>query len=861
MTLDRWQEIQALFFAVMELDPPGRTAYLAQACAANPSLRDDVMALLAADQRSDEGPFIGDVVASAARALAEETAPTRVGERVGPYRLVRELGHGGMGTVYLAERVDEQYQASVAIKFVRGSIAAPDLARRLRAERQILADLTHPNIAWLLDGGTAADGTPYLVMEYVDGEAIDRWCERRGLGLAGRLALFVRVCGAVQYAHQALVVHRDLKPSNILVTADGTPKLVDFGIAKLLAGSDETDTTGTLRLMTPAYAAPEQVRGGRITVATDGYALGAVLYRLLTGRPPIDLAGASPGELERRIVEDQPAPPSAVVQGPATAWRRALRGELDTIVLKSLRKEPERRYVSVEQLVEDLRRHEAGLPVAVQSDTWRYRTGKFLRRHYTGVIVALAVATLSGVYALQLARERNRARQEAVKANQIAGFLTQVFQVSDPSEARGRSVTARELLDSGAARIREGLAESPETQADLMNVIGEVYLGLGLYDQATAQLEGALAVRRRAGARDDARVGDILSALSVVRRVDGDYVAADSLAAQAVALHRRFRGPVGSALANSLNNLAEAKRVRGEYAAAESSYRAALAMRRRVLAPNHRDIADNLNNLSLLLVSKGDYAAADTLQQQALAIRRRVLGADHWEIGNSLHNLAWIRAYTGDYAGADSLDRQAIALYQRVLGVDEPRTINAMMVLSETLYRKGDLDAADSLLQAALRLARRRLAPDHPYVIFSLRRLALITGARGLPDSALRVARRAVDLATRRLGADHPSTRAATAALGEVLAARGDFGQAAGLLRNTLTRQRARLGPDHPILVRTLLPLGTAERALGNLAAAEAALREAVAIAERRLPPGHPDAVRARQLLDELRFAAESRNR
>ena len=351
MTPDRWQEVQALFLAAADLAPAARAAYLAEACAGDPTLRDEVLALLAADGRANASPFITGAVAAAAEAVAGAAppAPSRLGERVGPYRLVRELGRGGMGTVYLAERADGQYQASVAIKFVRGSLAAPELARRLVAERQILAGLTHPNIAWLLDGGTATDGTPYLVMEHVAGEAIDTWCERRGLGLAARLALFRRVAAAVQYAHQALVVHRDLKPSNILVTADGTPKLVDFGIAKLLAG-EGAETTATVRALTPAYAAPEQVLGDRITVATDVYGLGGVLYRLLAGRAPLDLAGLSPGEIEHRICEQSPAAPSAAARGAASAWRRSLKGDLDTIVLTALSKEPGRRYATAEAL-------------------------------------------------------------------------------------------------------------------------------------------------------------------------------------------------------------------------------------------------------------------------------------------------------------------------------------------------------------------------------------------------------------------------------------------------------------------------------------------------------------------------------
>jgi serine/threonine-protein kinase len=759
-----------------------------------------------------------------------------------------------MGTVYLAERVDEQYRAHVAIKFVRGSLAAPELARRLRAERQILADLTHPNIAWLLDGGVATDGTPYLVMEYVDGAAIDRWCDTRTLGLSGRLALFQRVCAAVQHAHQALIVHRDLKPSNILVTADGTPKLVDFGIAKLLAGDDAGETTGTLRLMTPAYAAPEQVRGGRISVATDVYALGGVLYRLLTGRTPIDVAGATPGELERRILEALPDAPSTAARagGPAKAWSRALRGDLDTIVLKALRKEPERRYASVEQLLEDLRRYGAGRPVSARPDTWRYRAGKFARRHRTGVLAVAGIVALTGLYTVQLARERDRARLEANKAEQVAAFITRVFQISDPDEARGRAVTARELLDSGAVRLQDQLVEQPDTRVDLMVLIGSVYTGLGLFEDATAQLRRALDVWRGTGARDDRRTADIYDALGVAYRLSGDWIAADSFATRALALERRWRGPADTILAGSINNVAEVRRVRGDFAAAESLYREALAMRRALLPADHLDIADNLNNLSLLLVQTGHYAAADTMERQALVLLRRALGPDHWRVANALHNLAWTLDYAGDYAAADTLHREANAVFQRVLGPDDPYTISGLGVFSGTLYREGNLAAADSVAQDALRRSRRHLPADHPSVIFELRRLALITSARGAADSALRLARRGVELATRRLGPNQPSTLTGTVVLGKVLAAAGDPRAARPLLRSALARQRIQLGPEHPTLIETLVELGSVERTLGNFSAAESTLRAAVAIGERRLAPTHDNLARARVELGSL---------
>ena len=411
----------------MVLPPAERAAFFTAHCGDDAALRAEVEALLAADTASG-GRADGFITGIIDQAVLDAPSPTdsRIGRQVGPYRLVAELGHGGMGTVYRAERADSAYRASVAIKFVRGSLASPDAERRFRSERQILADLAHPNIARLIDGGTADDGTPFLVMDVVEGEAIDRYCDHRGLVLRERLELFRTVCAAVQYAHQALVIHRDLKPSNILVTADGTPKLLDFGIAKLLdAESDAAGDTGTLaRALTPTYASPEHMRGARVTVATDVYSLGVVLYKLLTGRLPFDVPlGASPGDIERLVCDTEPTRPSAA--------DARLAGDLDAIVLKALRKEPELRYPSVGELSEDVRRYLAREPVTAARGTTAYRISKFARRNARRLSIAggmlVVVVGIVGYYTVRVARARDGARLEALRAEQVSRFLTQTF--------------------------------------------------------------------------------------------------------------------------------------------------------------------------------------------------------------------------------------------------------------------------------------------------------------------------------------------------------------------------------------------------------------------------------------------------
>jgi Tol biopolymer transport system component/predicted Ser/Thr protein kinase len=392
----RWPEVERILDLVLEVAPEQRPALLDRTCTGDPELRAEVEALLAGAEAS---VFFESAAVDFADPLVEAEVSGRTGEFFGPYRLVRELGHGGMGLVYLAERADGQFQQRVALKLIKRGMDSDEIQRRFLAERQVLASLNHPHIARLLDGGVTADGQPWFAMEYVEGVPLSRYCDERNLGIDQRLELFRKICKAVQHAHQSMVVHRDLKPGNILVTRDGEIKLLDFGIAKVLrahADDDSLTHTGD-RLMTPDYAAPEQVCGGPVTIATDVYALGAILYLLLTGQPAHKFAGATRTERDRVICEVEPEAPSAAVRGTARdRWRRQLAGDLDTIVLKALRKEPARRYPSVDALLEDLERHRSGLPVRAQRDTVAYRTRKFLgRRRYpieVAVLVCLGLA-------------------------------------------------------------------------------------------------------------------------------------------------------------------------------------------------------------------------------------------------------------------------------------------------------------------------------------------------------------------------------------------------------------------------------------------------------------------------------------
>jgi serine/threonine-protein kinase len=528
----RWREVDRLFEGALDLPEQDRSPFLDRGCGADRSLRAEVERLLVADV-GQGGEFLE-------RPLIEllELDGEREGEtRLGPYRLLEALQSGGMGTVYAATRDDDQYNRRVAIKVLRAGLADGEAAHRFRFERQILARLEHPHIARLYDGGETSDGRPYLVMELIEGQQLDVYCDRNRLTLEARLGLFRKVCGAVQHAHQSLLVHRDLKPSNILVGADGEPKLLDFGIAKQLepsasARADDLTRTG-VRVMTPSYASPEQVRGEAITTASDVYSLGVLLYELVSGTGPYPIAGLPLHEIEDAICERPPERPSrafdpgapngeeiAHARGLAPrALRRRLQGDLDNIVLMALRKEPHRRYPSAASLAEDVQRHLRDLPVAARPDTVTYRLRKLARRRRETLAAAALLLLLATGFGAHLRTQSRRQEAERDKAESALSFLVETFTAANPYENGGEHPTAQDLLDRGAARAATELANQPRVQAALLDAFGRVNAGLARPALARAQLERALELRRKSYGPGSTEVAETLEHLARVRRV------------------------------------------------------------------------------------------------------------------------------------------------------------------------------------------------------------------------------------------------------------------------------------------------------------------------------------------------------
>ena len=770
--------------------------------------------------------------------IADGDAPA-LDRRIGPYRILRELGQGGMGVVYLAARADEQFRKRVALKVIRSGAASEEVVRHFKRERQILAGLDHPNIAKLLDGGTTDDGLPYFVMEHIEGEPLLAYCDSRKLPVAERLKLFQAICSAVQYAHRNLVVHRDLKPGNILVAEDGSPRLLDFGIAKLLNPELAGEApTATALVMTPAYASPEQASGGRVTTATDVYSLGVVLYELLTGHLPYRLLSRQPLEILKAISEQEPEKPSTAVgrtedvtappggvalhvtpdrvsstrEGTPDRLQRRLRGDLDNILMLALRKEPPRRYASVEAFSDDIRRYLEGLPVKARQPTAGYRAGKFVRRHVAGVaasavfvVLLIGFAVAMAVQSARVARERDLAEKERAAAQQeretaqrVSAFLVDLFRVSDPSRARGNTITAREVLDRGTTKIATELKDEPEVRATLMTTMGGVYSNLGLYDKALPLLEEALQTRKAALGNEHIDVAKSLNSLANLLRVRGDYPGAVARHREALAMLRKLVGNEHAEVARNLNNLALALSAMGDYAASEALQREALAMQRKRFGNEHTSVALALMNLAIVLENQGDYAGAEPLHREALAMKRKLLGNDDPAVASSLTNLANTLYGKGDYTGAEALGRETIALRRKLLGNEHPDLARSLNNLADVLMAKGDYSGAENVSREAVAMGRRLLGDGNPELA-----IFLVTHAEALcraqkPADGESFARQSLAIFRKGLPAGHPHIAVAESVLGGCLILSRRYMEAEPLVLGSYPVIEAKMGERSP---------------------------------------------------------------
>ena len=801
MQRDTWRKLDEVFHQALELDADQRSDFLKSHRKSDPELVAEVEAMLEVARPTgeleverrllreldtlDHIEADGEVIPLA----GSSTGRLATGTVIDDYRIVERIGEGGTATVYRAERSDEQYEQDVAIKVVHSDLRAARLSERLKLERQILARLNHPNIAKLLDGGVLDDGRPYLVMELVRGQPLLAYCDERNLSLPERLGLFLAVCRAVRFAHRRLIVHRDLKPSNILVgDEDGEVRLLDFGIAKLL---DDEDTPGNAaqatrtqhRMLTPEYASPEQFLGEPITTGTDVYSLGLLLCELLSGWQPQRTALVKRGQLPTWVDDDSPPRPSTAAsnaggpgreeiesiaarrQSTPKRLRRDLTGDLDNIATRCLRRSPDQRYSSVDELAEDLRRHQLGLPVSATAGSVSYRASKFFKRHRLPVSLAaaalLALISFTSATVMQsraVIRERDAAREERDRANEVSQLLVDLFD-ADPyaEQSRNRdSITIREFLQTSDLRLRERLADQPILRASLLSLLGRLEGNLGDLDRSLELSREALDTRMATHGESHPEIAESLNYVGTVLQNLGRFDEAEEVFRRALDMRIELYGREHLSVAESLNNLMVVLTASdGSIAERERLLLESLEIKRKLLGDDNLDVAQGLNNLGVLVWQRGepgDLTLAEERISEALAIRQRLLGELHPHVANTKSNLANLLHDVGRLDEATALFESAIDIWSRTLGDDHTQVAIGLFGLSKVLADQGDLAGAEETLRRSMAIDQAQRSEDHPYVSNGHRTLGLLLLEAKRPHEAVDQLQRAAMLAANRNG-------------------------------------------------------------------------------------------------------------
>jgi serine/threonine-protein kinase len=895
-----WSRIKALFAQALDLPADARDAWLSSV-REDPAVLSEVRSLLAA-QAAPVTHLLSGGIPQLGSSLLLDDDPL-IDSRVGPYRLLRLLGEGGMGRVFLAERADGEFRQQVALKLMRPGFASGEINERFRRERELLARLAHPNIAQLHDGGVSADRSPYFTLEYVEGEPVVAWCDAHKLPIHARLELLLKICDAVQYAHRNLIVHRDLKPSNILVTAAGEPKLLDFGIAKALDADHEAGLTGTQsQPMTREYAAPEQVLGEPITTATDVYALGVLLYELLSGHLPYARAERGDVSWAKAIVEEQPEPLTRAIARSAArpidadegdiasarsatfaALRRTVRGDLDRIVQHALEKAPEARYGSVTAFADDVRAYLDGR--ALPGGNRRYRLAKFMRRHRVGVAMTALTIVLAGAGIGGVVYQARQTAREAQAVSAVKDFLLSLFAASSPNEAKGRDLSVRELLDRGRTQIERNLSAQPEVRSELQGALGRIYFQLGIYEQAEVLQRNALA-----DASTDANTRAILSRhLAETLASRGNLKDAEPLASSAsIALENAGDPPervrawiTRSTIAQRLGKAAQAEQFAMRAAKlardpaippellgnalsaqglaewdlrnvmqSEALYREALQIHRTAFGDVDLRVATDRQNLTLALRNLGRYQEALEECRANIYIVEKILGPTHPDLSRALYTLGTTLYHMARYEEAEPVLRRGVAVARASLG-DHPTTATALNNLGLVLMDWHGLDEAEQVYREALRIATTQLGPNHNSALITASNLGYVHGRQGkleLAESELR------DVLARDRAAGLKDEVWELNRLGEVRRQRGDWREAIGLHRQALKESIELFAPNARQTALSHFYLGLALSDAGDTAEAESELRAAIAAYRALLPPdgAHPFSASARLALGRL---------
>jgi eukaryotic-like serine/threonine-protein kinase len=837
---ERWERVKDLLHAAMQLTPEQRARFLEEC---PDDCRPEIESLLAAD--ADAGSSF--LKSPSAFASADEDdadfpgilAPGDLFES--RFQLLEILGEGGMGQVWLAQQI-APVRRQVALKLIRAGMYDQSVLQRFRSERQSLAMMDHPSIAKVFEAGATSQGQPYFVMEYVPGQPITKYCDQQRLSISKRLELFVQVCDGIQHAHQKAVIHRDLKPANILVVeldSKPVPRIIDFGIAK--AAVTRFSAEGDLTLLgqfvgTPGYMSPEQadpdVRD--IDTRTDVYSLGVVLYGLLTGYQPFDVKMGTRPPLDvllRKLREEEPPAPSAKLgmdrassisagrargEDPRHLAQR-LRGDLDSITMKALERDRGRRYGTPSDLAADLRRHLNHEPVVARPASAAYRLRKYARRHRVMVGVAAGLiallTTFSIVQGIELRRitlERDRANRERDRASRITDFMTGMFQVADPSEARGNSITAREILDKASNEMGTGLAQDAEVQSHMLHVMASTYLNLGLYGRAHDLAKRALDARLRLHGLDAPDTLESMTQLGWILDREGHDAEAEKLERQALAQERRSLGAEAPLTLETLDHLAVIEEDEGLYRDAESLAREAMQGSARTLGPEHGQTLLATNHFARALGYQARYAEAELQYRKLLAIDRRVLGADHPQSLAAMTSLAWVVAAQRRVPEAEGLYREVLTAQQRVLGAEHQYTVLTMANLAALLADAGRLTEAEKLQRQVLEIRLRVLGPEHPETLNSKLNLADMLLQEGRIQESDSLQRETLAVQQRVLGPQDPTTLISQSNLAAILIREHRYDEAEKIAAETLSVQQRILGQAHPDTLDSLRNLGRA---------------------------------------------------
>jgi serine/threonine-protein kinase len=813
MDAARWEHIQSIFHGAVDVPPPERQAFVAAACEGDTALFSAVVELLEDDARG--GSLLDREVAQVAELLLSQPDVASLPvERVGRYAVKRRLGEGGMGVVYLAER--EDLGSLVALKILRDAWVSPARRERFAIEQRMLAQLNHPFIARIYDADTLPDGTPWFAMEYVEGRSLTEYCTAQNSALPERLRLFRDVCHAVQHAHQRLIVHRDLKPSNILVTESGTVKLLDFGIAKQLETLEGSvgETRTLVRLMTPAYAAPEQIRGERAGLQTDVYALGVVLYELLAGRRPFELGDRTPSEAEALILERTAEKPSLVNRTshrPLSAGRASW-ADLDVLCLTAMHRDPQRRYQTVEALVRDLDRYQKRQPIEARGDSLRYRTGKFVRRHAwalsAAVVAVSALAALVAFYTARVSAARDAAVTEAARTQRVQRFMLSLFEGGDKEVAPAADLRVVALLERGVREARS-LDGEPAIQAELNHTLGTIYQGLGKHDEADKLLQSALDARRRTSGAAPPDTANSLVALGLLRTDQARLEDAERLVREGLEGLRRGRPPQQAAIGRALAALGRVLQERGKLAEAVPPLEE--AERLFSASPSAEgDLAITLTTLANVHFDAGRLDVSETINKRVLEMDRRIHGDRHPHVADDLLNLGSIESSRGHHADAAKYNREAVSILEGWYGADHPETASAMTILAQSLSPQEQYEEASALLRRASATQERVYGKSHPRVAFVLNELGLVAFRRKDLTEAEDAFRRTLEIYRAAYDGRQVRVGIAMANLASVYLARAQYEQSEKLFTETIALYLTLLPPDH-------VNIGIAEAKLGRL--------------------------------------------